>query len=51
MRPEVGDVTPTAANLSEVMMDYWISFASSLNPNDGKGIQREFVFLHVLWSE
>ncbi|KAF6745952.1 triacylglycerol lipase 3 [Ephemerocybe angulata] len=26
--------------LSEVMMNYWISFAASLNPNDGKGINR-----------
>ncbi|KAL0567934.1 hypothetical protein V5O48_014062 [Marasmius crinis-equi] len=26
--------------LSQAMMDYWISFASSLDPNDGKGSQR-----------
>lgn len=24
------------------MTDYWISFAVSLNPNDGKGSKREF---------
>ncbi|KAF5310340.1 hypothetical protein D9611_012068 [Ephemerocybe angulata] len=31
---------PVAQNLSTVMMDYWISFAVSLNPNDGKGVKR-----------
>ncbi|KAF5342764.1 hypothetical protein D9758_017035 [Tetrapyrgos nigripes] len=39
-RPEVKEVTPTAAKLSEMMMDYWISFANTLNPNDGKGSTR-----------
>jgi carboxylesterase type B len=29
--------TPKAANLSRRMLDYWISFAVSLTPNDGKG--------------
>jgi acetylcholinesterase len=28
------------ARLSVAMMDYWISFASSLDPNDGRGSQR-----------
>ena len=28
---------PNVANLSRVMRDYWISFAVSLTPNDGKG--------------
>lgn len=28
--------------LSEHIMDYWISFATSLNPNDGKGAERPF---------
>ena len=28
---------PKVANLSRVMRDYWISFAVSLTPNDGKG--------------
>ena len=30
-------VTPKVANLSRNMLDYWISFAVSLTPNDGKG--------------
>ena len=29
-----------AANLSETMLDYWISFVVSLDPNDGKGSTR-----------
>ncbi|KAK7048593.1 carboxylic ester hydrolase [Favolaschia claudopus] len=28
------------AELSLVVMDYWLSFATSLDPNDGKGTQR-----------
>jgi acetylcholinesterase len=40
----VKEVTPTAAKLSQMMMDYWISFANTLDPNDGKGSIREFVF-------
>ena len=28
---------PNVANLSRIMLDYWISFAVSLTPNDGKG--------------
>jgi hypothetical protein len=28
---------PNVANLSRMMLDYWISFAVSLTPNDGKG--------------
>ena len=28
---------PKVANLSRMMLDYWISFAVSLTPNDGKG--------------
>ncbi|KAJ3856797.1 esterase 1 [Lentinula lateritia] len=30
----------SATGLSETMIDYWVSFATSLNPNDGKGIAR-----------
>ena len=30
-------VPPKVANLSRMMLDYWISFAVSLTPNDGKG--------------
>jgi len=28
---------PNVVNLSRNMLDYWISFAVSLTPNDGKG--------------
>ncbi|KAJ7662161.1 extracellular triacylglycerol lipase precursor [Mycena polygramma] len=40
-----GDITIAAngtgpGTLSEIMQDYWISFATSLNPNDGKGAKR-----------
>ena len=28
--------------LGDKMMDYWISFAASLDPNDGKGTQSEY---------
>jgi len=31
---------PKTAWLSRVMLDYWISFAVSLTPNDGKGTNR-----------
>ncbi|PFH50826.1 hypothetical protein AMATHDRAFT_60268 [Amanita thiersii Skay4041] len=30
----------SAAKLSSVMIDYWVSFATSLNPNDGRGSKR-----------
>ncbi|KAJ7586080.1 extracellular triacylglycerol lipase precursor [Mycena floridula] len=30
----------SAQQLSSVMIDYWVSFATSLNPNDGKGVLR-----------
>jgi carboxylesterase type B len=34
----VSTVAPqNVANLSRSMLDYWISFAVSLTPNDGKG--------------
>ncbi|KAL0947591.1 hypothetical protein HGRIS_013680 [Hohenbuehelia grisea] len=32
--------TPSAIKLSSVMIDYWVSFATSLDPNDGKGNPR-----------
>ncbi|RXW11313.1 hypothetical protein EST38_g14542 [Candolleomyces aberdarensis] len=38
--PTYGNADEAARNASTIMMDYWISFAVSLNPNDGKGIQR-----------
>ncbi|KAF5350557.1 hypothetical protein D9756_008575 [Leucocoprinus leucothites] len=34
------DPSPSALKLSATMIDYWVSFATSLNPNDGKGLQR-----------
>ncbi|KAF9257010.1 esterase 1 [Marasmius fiardii PR-910] len=33
-------IPPDHKVLSDKIMDYWISFVSSLNPNDGKGTQR-----------
>ncbi|KAJ7178115.1 esterase 1 [Mycena filopes] len=39
-----GAVSPMASNsdykLSRVMLDYWLSFANSLDPNDGLGVSR-----------
>ncbi|KAF7366360.1 Carboxylic ester hydrolase [Mycena sanguinolenta] len=40
-----GDITIAAngtgpGTLSEIMQDYWLSFATSLDPNDGKGAPR-----------
>ncbi|KAJ6481879.1 extracellular triacylglycerol lipase precursor, partial [Mycena sanguinolenta] len=40
-----GDITVAAngtgpGSLSEIMQDYWLSFATSLDPNDGKGAPR-----------
>ena len=32
----------SSARLSRVMLDYWISFAVSLTPNDGKGTNSKF---------
>ncbi|RDB17237.1 Lipase 2 [Hypsizygus marmoreus] len=32
--------TPSSNKLSKIMIDYWISFATSLNPNDNCGIER-----------
>ncbi|KAJ6552243.1 esterase 1, partial [Mycena vulgaris] len=34
------DASPSALLLSRIMTDYWISFATSLTPNDGLGIPR-----------
>ena len=40
----------STTRLSRVMLDYWISFAVSLTPNDGKGMNSMFshTFLFVL---
>ncbi|KAJ7857027.1 esterase 1 [Mycena leptocephala] len=35
-----GPVASSDWNLSRVMIDYWISFATSLDPNDGLGVSR-----------
>ncbi|KAG7089104.1 hypothetical protein E1B28_010813 [Marasmius oreades] len=36
-----GDVTnPSDVQMSRIMIDYWVSFATSLDPNDGKGLTR-----------
>ncbi|KAJ7111473.1 extracellular triacylglycerol lipase precursor [Mycena epipterygia] len=34
------DTSASALLLSRVMIDYWVSFATSLTPNDGLGIKR-----------
>ncbi|KAJ3574887.1 hypothetical protein NP233_g1456 [Leucocoprinus birnbaumii] len=34
------DQSASSLKLSTMMIDYWVSFATSLNPNDGKGAQR-----------
>src|SRR5262249_12348032 len=40
---------PAAELLRHQMMDYWVSFAVSLDPNDGKGIDRNVdIFLIVV---
>lgn len=41
--PAYGNADEAARNLSTIMMDYWISFTVSLDPNDGKGIQRQLL--------
>ncbi|KAJ7059264.1 extracellular triacylglycerol lipase precursor [Mycena amicta] len=34
------DTSPASVALSEIMTDYWISFATSLTPNDGLGLSK-----------
>ncbi|KAH6896303.1 triacylglycerol lipase 3 [Coprinopsis sp. MPI-PUGE-AT-0042] len=34
------DPSPDGQHLSKLMMEYWISFAVNLDPNDDKGVQR-----------
>jgi carboxylesterase type B len=34
------DQSASARNLSTIMIDYWVSFATSLDPNDGKGVPK-----------
>ena len=35
--------TPTAIALSLNIQDYWLSFATSLTPNDGRGARRKCI--------
>ena len=35
--------------LSHVMLDYWISFAVSLTPNDGKGMKSVFSYASLCY--
>ena len=45
MYGDLGSATSSsAAQLSRVMIDYWVSFATSLNPNDGHGVSRSSIF-------
>jgi acetylcholinesterase len=37
----LADGTPPSMNLSISMIDYWVSFATSLDPNDGHGSESE----------
>ncbi|KAK0460642.1 extracellular triacylglycerol lipase precursor [Desarmillaria tabescens] len=40
--PHASDETSSSMLLSEMMIDYWVSFAASLDPNDGLGMSRPF---------
>ena len=42
----IGGLEPTA-NLSMWMIDYWVSFATSLDPNDGKGSDRTIPYIYI----
>ena len=35
------DQSASALGLSRIMIDYWVSFATSLDPNDGLGDPRK----------
>ncbi|KAJ7754123.1 extracellular triacylglycerol lipase precursor [Mycena olivaceomarginata] len=39
----LNDGIPSDAAVSIAMMEYWLSFASSLDPNDGKGTARPYL--------
>jgi len=39
---EPDDQSASSLRISKLMIDYWVSFATSLNPNDGKGLERTF---------
>ena len=40
------DKSASALNLSRIMIDYWVSFATSLDPNDGLGTPRKCLIDH-----
>lgn len=40
------DQSPSAINLSNIMVDYWVSFATSLDPNDRLGNARKSLINH-----
>jgi carboxylesterase type B len=39
------DTSPSAILISRIMTDYWVSFATSLTPNDGLGVPRKYCTL------
>jgi acetylcholinesterase len=41
------DPTPGGKQLSAFMMDYWISFAVNLDPNDSKGVERTWLSVYI----
>ena len=42
--------SPKSARLSRAMLDFWISFAVSLTPNDGKGTRSAFCHVSIFLS-
>ena len=40
------DESASATSLSSIMIDYWVSFATSLDPNDGRGNPRKCFIDH-----
>lgn len=41
-------ISPATLKLSSQMLHYWVSFATSLDPNDGKGEQRALTIFSVI---
>jgi acetylcholinesterase len=41
--PGGGPTSPSVLTFGPILQDYWISFATSLNPNDGKGATRALI--------
>lgn len=42
------DPSASAVHLSSIMIDYWVSFATSLDPNDGHGNPRKYRYYIAL---